>query len=543
MQHYALDLQVVPDSQTIAGTLTMEAVAVAPTAHVRLDLDDRLDVYGVYLQGAPCPDWLDCMEARVPLVWQRPPGQVRIALGRTAQPGDTLRLAVRYGGAPRVAPRPPWDGGLSWERSASGEPWVAVSCQGEGSDLWWPVKDHPSDEPDRGVTLRITAPEALRAVANGRFVQRTTNGDGTASETYRVTTPINNYGVSFGVGPFVEVRETYRSPLGYSMPATFYVLPEREADARRQMPGFLDAMGFMERTFGPYGSREDGYHVLHTPYLGMEHQSLIAYGSTFEDNAYGFDWLHFHELAHEWFANLGTAPDWRDFWIHESFATYAEALYAEDLAMRRTGNRAVAREAYLDYLAETRRRIVGAVPLAPEGPRTTTEMYNLPGGGFNADVYFKGAWVLHTLRYALDDDRAFFRALGRLLYPETGPTPEAATRDPSAAYRWVSTADVQAAFQRETDLDLSALFHVYLRQPALPVLRQEYLGNEGTAMRWELPEGALPDGMAFELPVPINAGRVVPMPGGEGLMPLYRDAARPDTTLALFEVAEVELRD
>ena len=107
VQHYALDLQVVPDSQTIAGTLTMEAVAVAPTAHVRLDLDDRLDVYGVYLQGAPCPDWLDCMEARVPLVWQRPPGQVRIALGRTAQPGDTLRLAVRYGGAPRVAPRPP----------------------------------------------------------------------------------------------------------------------------------------------------------------------------------------------------------------------------------------------------------------------------------------------------------------------------------------------------------------------------------------------------------------------------------------------------
>jgi aminopeptidase N len=384
------------------------------------------------------------------------------------------------------------------------------------------------------MTIRLTAPEALRAVANGRFVERVEHGDGTASETYVVTTPINNYGVSFGVGPFVEVKQTYESPLGYEMPATFYVLPEREADARRQLPGFLDALAFMERTFGPYGSREDGYHVLHTPYLGMEHQSLIAYGSDFQDNAYGFDWLHFHELAHEWWANLGTAPDWRDFWIHESFANYAEALYAEDLAMRRTGDPAVAREAYLGYIAAVRSRILNVVPVAPEAERTTTQMYNLPEGGFNGDIYFKGAWFLHTLRYAIDDDPAFFRALKGILYPRGAD----ASGDPGAAYRWVTTADVEAAFQRETDLNLAPLFHVYLRQPALPVLHAERASG-AVRYRWELPEGALPEGMAFELPVPTSHG-MIPMPGGTGSMGLPANRLAIDTGVALFEIAELE---
>lgn len=529
---YALDLAIRPESKTISGSLTMDAVAVLPTAHIRLDLDDALDVSAVVdpdcgwsRSSFVCGDGED-----EPLAMERLPGQVRIALGRTAQPGEQIRVRVDYGGTPRVAPRPPWDGGLSWAESASGEPWVAVSCQGEGADLWWPTKDHPSDEPDE-MTIRLTAPEALRAVANGRFVERVENGDGTATETWVVTTPINNYGVSFGVGPFVEVTETYESPLGYSEPATFYVLPEREADARRQMPGFLDALGFMERTFGPYGSREDGYKILHTPYLGMEHQSLIAYGSTFDDNAYGFDWLHFHELAHEWWANLGTAPDWRDFWVHESFANYAEALYAEDIARRETGNEAMAREAYLGYIAQVRGNLQNAIPVAPRETRTTSQMYNLPEGGFNGDIYFKGAWFLHTLRFAIDDDPAFFRALKAILYPHGAE----ATGDPAEAYRWVSTEDVLAAFQAETDIDLAPLAEVYLRQPALPVLHAEYESNQIT-FRWELPEGALPDGMAFELPVPTSNGRVA-MPGGEGAMGVPANRLQIDATVALFEMA------
>ncbi|OZC01970.1 M1 family metallopeptidase [Rubricoccus marinus] len=536
---YALDLAISPEARTIEGSLTMSARTVAPTTHIRLDLDDALTASGVV---APVCILLDGIEncgegSDQPLTWERLPGQVRIALGRTFQPGEAILVRVDYGGSPRVAPRPPWDGGFSWEQTASGEPWVAVSCQGEGADLWWPTKDHPSDEAD-SMTIRLTAPEALRAISNGQHVGREVNGDGTASETWMVTTPINNYGVSFGVGPYVEVTDTYSSPLGYTMPVTFYVLPERRADAEKQLPGFLDAVGFMERTFGPYGSREDGYHVLHTPYLGMEHQSLIAYGSTFEDNAYGFDWLHFHELAHEWFANLGTAPDWRDFWVHESFANYAEALYAEDIARRETGNEALAREAYLGYIAGVRGNLRNVQPVAPREPRTTSQMYNLPDGGFNGDIYFKGSWFLHTLRFAMADDPAFFRALGTILYPQ-GTEAALAAGDPAADFRWVSTEDVVATFQQETAIDLRPLAEVYLRQPSLPVLHMERRGNDGYAFRWELPEGALPDGMTFDLPVPTSHG-MIPMPGGAGAMGLPSSEVRVDTTVALFEMAEDE---
>ena len=217
----------------------------------------------------------------------------------------------------------------------------------------------------------------------------------------------------------------------------------------------------------------------------MEHQNLVAYGSTFEDNAYGFDWLHFHELAHEWWANLGTAPDWRDFWVHESFANYSEALYAEDLVRRETGNEALAKKAYVEYLGTVRGNIRNVLPVAPREVRTTSQMYNLPDGSFNGDIYFKGSWFLHTVRYLMDDDPAFFRALKAILYPEGAD----ASGDPGAAFRWVSTEDVIAGFQRETDIDLAPYAEVYLRQPVLPVLHVDMLGGETVEYRWELPGG------------------------------------------------------
>ena len=530
VQHYALDLAVDPDARTLEGSLTMRAAVTAPTTHIRLDLDDRLEVRATSASGV-CPPWTDCIAMPSPasMAYERLPGQVRIPFGGTVQPGDSIVVRVDYGGEPRVAPRPPWDGGLTWETTASGEPWVATSVQGEGADLWWPTKDHPSDEPDEGVTVRLTGPADLRLIANGRHVAREEHGDGTASETWHVTTPINNYGVAIGVGPYVELTETYASPLGYEMPVTFYVLPEREADGARQLPGFLDAMAFLERTFGPYGSREDGYHVIHTPHLGMEHQSLIAYGSDFQDNEYGFDWLHFHELAHEWWANLGTAPDWRDFWVHESFANYAEALYAEDIARRRTGSEDAARDAYLGYIAQVRGNLRNVVPVAPRETRTTTQMYNLPEGGFNGDIYFKGSWFLHTVRYLMDDDEAFFRALRSILYPRG----VALDREPSEAFRWVSTEDVIAALQRETPVDLAPYAEVYLRQPVLPRLRVRTVSG-GAALQWELPEGVLPPGAAFELPVPTASGRI-PMPGGSGRVSRRIEV---DPAVALFELAE-----
>lgn len=512
--YYRLDVAIDPEARTIDGEMLMEARIVSPTAAVLLDLDDALAVEAVeqvgYAVGSDA-------EVALPLRFDREPGRLRVHLGRTAQPAEGLRLRVRYGGTPRVAPRPPWDGGFTWSETADGRPWVAVSCQIQGADLWWPVKDHPSDEAD-SVRVALTVPADLRAISNGVWEGRTDNGDGTATETWFVSTPINNYGVSFGVGPYDVIEADYESPAGWTQTVPFFVLPERVDDGRRQLPGFLDALAFLERTFGPYAWRGDGYKVLQTPYLGMEHQTLVAYGSTFEDNAYGFDWLHFHELAHEWWANLGTAPDWRDFWVHESFANYAEALYAEDLA-RRTG--ADADATYLRYMAQSRPNLRNAIPVAPRETRTTEQMYQLPGGGSNGDIYVKGSWVLHTMRYLVGDDARFVEALRRILYP--APSDEALTDGRQA--RFVSTADVLRALSLAAGRDLTGEFEVYLRQPALPRLGAERDGAD-LVLRWMLPEAAA--GARFEVPVEVvvgGEGRRVEMPGGVGRTPVPEGVA------------------
>ncbi len=505
--YYRLDLAVDPATRTIDGTLEMEARVVQPTTEILLDLDAPLAVSSVqevaYIVGSGD-------EIAVGRPFTREGNRLRIGLARTAQPGEGLRLRITYGGTPREAPRPPWDGGFTWAETEDGQPWVAVSCQIQGADLWWPVKDHPSDEPD-SVRVSLTVPAGLRAISNGVWEGREDNGDGTATETWFVSTPINNYGVSFGIGPYEVVEAAYESPAGWRQTVPFFVLPERVDDARRQLPGFLDALAFLERTFGPYAWRADGYKVLHTPYLGMEHQTLVAYGADFEDNAYGFDWLHLHELAHEWWANLGSAPDWRDFWVHESFANYAEALYAEDLARRAEGE-AAAEAAYLRYLQGTRGGIGNVIPIAPRETRTTQQMYALPDGGSNSDIYVKGGWVLHTLRFLLNDDERFFLAMRSILYP----TEQAEAVTDGRQARFVSTVDVERAFSRAAGRDLSGVFEVYVRQPALPRLAVERGPNEWT-LRWIVPEAA--GDVVFDVPIEVSVGghvQRVAMPGGVG---------------------------
>lgn len=515
---YDLQLAIDSEESAITAALKLKATVITQTDEILLDLDDALTVFEVYeinniqadtTSGNVIPEGGNVPEYRK-IEMEHTGGQLRVQLTRTYQTGEKFELMVAYYGSPIEAARPPWDGGFTLAQTEDGQPWIAVSCQGEGADLWWPVKDHPSDEPD-SMRITLTVPDELRAISNGRHIGRTINDDGTATEEWFVSTPINNYGVSFGVGPYEEVTMTYESPYDYSMPVTFYVLPEKRREAERQLPGFLDAINFLERTYGPYGFRADGYKVLHTPYLGMEHQSLIAYGSTFEDNEFGFDWLHFHELAHEWWANLGTAPDWNDFWIHESFANYSEALYAEDIA-RRNGDDPEA--AYLAYIGTVRERIANVLPVAPRESRSTKEMYNLPDASFNGDIYFKGSWFLHTLRFLIDDDDAFFRAMRRIMYPD--PALESATD--GSANHFITTNDVQAAFEEESGRDLSAYFEVYLRQPVLPRLEASV---EGAALnfRWVIPEGALPDGQTFDLPFEVawgNSRRRITMAGGRG---------------------------
>lgn len=491
VHYYDLELSVLPEQQALDGRLTMHAVVTIPTTTVVLDLDTTFADVGVR----------DARSGNA-LAFERLGGRVWIDLGQTRQPGEALAVRVDYAGQPRIAPNPPWQGGFTWVDRGDGTWWVGVSCQGEGADVWWPVKDHPSDEPD-SLRIRATVPAGHTAVSAGRLRGTTDNPDGTRTFDWFVSTPINNYGLSLYVAPYESLTADYTSTAGEPLPITFYALPEDVEKARRLLPQVVDHVRFMEEVFGPYPFRADKYAVAQSPYLGMEHQTAIAYGDTFTDNEFGFDWLHLHELAHEWWGNLVTVPDWSHLWVHEGTAEYVEALYAERLG---------GSDAYRRYLLSKRGRIANRQPVVPGETRDTQEAYfgrRGTTGATDADIYFKGMWFLHTLRWAIDDDEAFLRALRRMTYPD--PAMEKVTD--GSHTRFATTEDFQQTLERETGDDLDALFRLYLYQPALPRLVAER-EEDRLLLRWETPEG-----YPLDLPVEVSVDGVVqrvPMPGGRG---------------------------
>jgi len=281
------------------------------------------------------------------------------------------------------------------------------------------------------------------------------------------------------------------------------VMPEDYMKALKLFPQFAQHLNFLERTLGPYPFRAEKHGIAQTFYSGMEHQTVISYGATFENNRYGFDQLHFHELTHQWFANLVSVPDWQDWWLHEGTTSYLEAIYAESLLNT---------DAYHSYLADFRHRIRNQMALAPYEPQRTRDIY----GG---DLYYKGAWVLHSLRYLLGKD-AVLKTLRLLAYP-----------DPAMEYvsdgrqcHFATTQDFQEIVEQVSGKNLDWFFEVYCRQPTLPQLEAAINGNI-VKLRWIVP-GDLP----FPMPVEVHhAGEIhkLEMAGEEETLVLPKGGGQP----------------
>jgi aminopeptidase N len=474
---YDLDLEISPDRRAIDGRLEVHAAVTNPLKWFVLDLDTALTV--------------DRLEIRTGEGWQansfeRRRGQIWTRVPMTRQPGEDLRVRIEYGGSPRVAPQPPWRGGFTWAETSSGAPWIGVSVQTNGADLWWPCKDHPSDEPD-SMAISVTVPEPLVVASNGRLENVEKAGD---RRTYHwlVSTPINNYGVSLNIAPYETIETTYTSVTGEQFPVIYWVLPENVEQGRQLMDQIKEHLRFFEEHFGPYPFRADKYGVAESPYLGMEHQTIIAYGNNYRNNAFGFDDLHHHELAHEWWGNMVTADDWKDFWIHEGFGTYTQAMYAGELQ---------GRDAYHQYMQNIRPQLLNINPVAPGESRTTKEMYFISVGSMQTDndIYYKGAWILHTLRYLIGED-AFNRALRRMAYP----TPAAEKLTDGRQCRFATTDDFLTVAEKASGRELDWFFELYLRQPALPELISERSGGS-LQLHWETP-----DDLRFPMPVEVKIG-------------------------------------
>jgi hypothetical protein len=373
--------------------------------------------------------------------------------------GDTPTVTAYYHGQPGRG-RPTGSSGVVWARDSLGAPWFATSDELPGASIWWPLKDWLGDEPD-SQRIAITVPDPLIGVSNGRLRGTTHHPDGTTTYEWFVTGPINSYGVAVNAGRYGHFADTFQGEAG-ALSLDFWPLAAHLDTARIQWAQAKPMLACFERWFGPYPWYADGYKLIETPYLGMEHQSGIAYGNKFLPGylgrdlsgtglGLGWDYIVIHESAHEWFGNSISTREPGDLWVHEAFATYAEGLYTECMHGRTAG---------AAYLIGLRRGIRNTGPIV--GPRGVA-------GWYNTDMYSKGANVLHTIRQLVDDDarwRAILRGLTRTF-----------------RHRTVTGAEIEEYLGRASGLALRQVFAQYLTTTSVPEL--QYRVDHGTlSYRW-----------------------------------------------------------
>ncbi len=477
VKNYDISARVFPDKKAISGETVITANIISPTNVFVVDLDTPYEVsFAALVEGFDAPKALK---------FERRTGKIWIWFPMTKQPGEQVKVAVRYAGVPRLAPRAPWVGGFMWEKTADGSDWIVNAQQNDGADLWYPSKDHPSDEAD-SVSLHITVPNNLYVAANGKLQTINENEEDTRTFNWQMSNPINNYNVVLNIAPYKLVEQNYKSIAGETFPIIFYALPESAEKAKdivSQTAKFLD---FYEKYLGPYPYRAEKLGIAETPHLGMEHSTVIAYGNKFKNNEHGFDGLMLHELGHEWWGNLVTASDWRDFWLHEGFQSFMDTLYLEEIK---------GKEVYLNAMKARAKNTRNMQPVAPRESKIAYQVYMAEPDYLKSDgdIYGKGAVILHTLRYLIGDE-AFFRALRRMAYP----IKESEKITSGAQNRFATTDDFKQIAEEESKMELDWFFEVYLRQPKLPRLVFKANGDK-IEIAWETP-----DNLPFPMPVEIE---------------------------------------
>lgn len=391
--------------------------------------------------------------------------------------GEKDSMRIYYHGSPTVAKNAPWDGGFIWTQDDQEQTWVAVSCEGDGASLWWPNKDHLSDEPD-SIAINITVPKPLVCIANGNLKNTVEVNENWRRYEWMVTYPINNYNVTLNIGDYVHFGENYQANDGSRMPLDYYVLSYNRAIAEQHFQQVPKVLRCFEEYFGKYPFWNDGFALVETPYLGMEHQGAIAYGNRYQRGYLGgmipddmnWDYIIVHETGHEYFGNSISCNDLAEMWIHESFTTYMEALYVEC---------SMGYEAAIRYLATFRNStyINNQEPIL--GPMNVNwEDWK------GSDHYFKGSWMLHTLRHAIDNDELWFDLLYHFYQ--------------RFAISNIRSSDFFDFVNERTGKDFSAFFEQYLVYPNVPTLeyRTTQIGSHlNVEFRWKA------DVARFDMPI------------------------------------------
>lgn len=406
--HY--DIQVRPNlvDKTIQGTVAIQFKVLTKGKRMQIDLQQPLIIDSVIYSG----------KTKQILSFTREGNAAMVNMPNDLKVNTEGLVQVHYHGVPRAAIRAPWDGGISWTKDELGNPFVATSCQGLGASVWWPCKDHQYDEPEKGVTISVRVPDTLMNVSNGRLVNTIQHNDATKSWVWQVTEPINNYSVSMNIGKYIHMQDEFNGEAG-KLSLDYYVLPQNKQGAERQFAQVKPMLECFEYWFGKYPFYKDGFKLVEVPYLGMEHQSNVAYGNKYMNGYLGrdlsgtgwglkWDFIVVHESGHEWFGNNITSKDIADMWIHEGFTNYSETLFTQWLSGKEAGSA---------YNKGARKNIRNDKPILGT--------YNVHNTG-SGDMYPKASAMLHSIRMSMNNDEKFrqlLRHLNKKFYHQIVTTP------------------------------------------------------------------------------------------------------------------------
>lgn len=436
---YDLHLEILSDKQALKGFANITVKSLNDSLRtIELDYIQNFDVSRISFEDKILP-------------FEHRKQKLVIDLPEIIPQGQLVRLAIHYSGQPIQALYPPWIGGFNWSKDTNGNDWIGISCQGEGGKIWYPCKTHPSDKAD-SVALHITVPEPYYCAANGVLQEITKPSPGRLTYHWLTRYPISTYNVNINIGKYNIIEKSYTSVNGNIIPVIYYHLtaPESKADSLVNMA--IGMLQTFEKFYGEYPFGREKFGLVETAYLGMEHQTINAYGNEYrykETLGHSYDLLMLHEMTHEWWGNKITANDWADFWIHEGIGTYSEALYL----LEKTGE-----VGYHAHMATIQSRVRNKRPILVERPAKSHETYS-------GDIYYKGACFMHALRYALGDN-LFFPLLNQF------------STDSRYTYQHGAiTDDFLALVNERSGSDFSPFFHLFLETTTLPNVMVDSLGQ------------------------------------------------------------------
>lgn len=466
--YYELSVKIDTAEKSITGNNKISFSAIENFEWLQVDLFEQMKIISITCKGKE-------------LRYRREFNAVFIEMPNTVHKGERSEIQIAYYGKPITAVRPPWDGGFTWSYDNNGKNWIAVSCEGLGASSWWPCKDYLGDEPD-SMRISCNVPANLRCVANGREEPEEIKADGTKTYRWLVSYPINNYNVSLNIGDYVSFHDEYQAADLTTLSLDYYVLRYNLDKAKLHFMQVKPMLKCYEKYLGKYPFWNDGYALVETPYLGMEHQSAIAYGnkylSGYAGNDYSrigldFDYIIIHESGHEWWGNSVSCNDIADMWIHESFCTYTESIYVECMFGKDTALKYInAHKANV----KNENSIVGNYEVNEEG---------------SGDMYAKGALFLNTLRSITDNDELWWQTIKKM-------------SDTTFKFSNIRYADVVDFFNRELPIKATPIFEQYLKFPQIPVfeyrLTKVRKGTYQLTYRWRT------EVKGFEMPVYYSTG-------------------------------------